>query len=61
MPLNGDKSMRGSQLAINGGPEAKEKPLPNRRFFDEEALESVIGVFKGSWREVTDFSSHGKY
>ncbi len=50
-----------SELAINGGPKVREKPLPYRRLFGEKELETVIGVFNDSWREGVDFGFQGKY
>ncbi|MFC1909225.1 DegT/DnrJ/EryC1/StrS family aminotransferase [Chloroflexota bacterium] len=53
--------MTGAKLAINGGPKVREKPLPYRRLFGEEELESVVRVFKDSWEEGVDFGYQGKY
>ena len=50
-----------SELAINGGPKVREKPLPYRKLFGEDELEIVTKVFEDSWREGVDFGYQGKY
>lgn len=53
--------MNRSELAINGGPKVREKPLPHRRLFGEDELEAIRKVFEYSWREGVDFGYQGKY
>jgi len=53
--------MKKSELAINGGPKVRNKPLPYRKLFGEAELEKVKEVFKNSWETGVDFGFQGKY
>ena len=53
--------MSRAKLAINGGSKVRERPMPYRKLFGEEELESVIRVFHDSWQEGRDFGYQGKY
>ena len=53
--------MNRAKLAINGGTKVRERPMPYRRLFGEEELESVVRVFHDSWRRGQDFGYQGKY
>ena len=53
--------MKFEELSINNGPKVRKKPLPYRKLFGEEELESVKRVFENSWKEGVDFGYQGKY
>lgn len=48
-------------LAIDGGEPLRSSPLPSRRLFAEEELESVKQVFEESWSSGLDFGYQGKF
>jgi dTDP-4-amino-4,6-dideoxygalactose transaminase len=50
-----------SELAINGGPKVRIKPLPYRAHFGEAELEIVTHVFRDSWQGGADFGYQGRY
>jgi len=54
------QNMDASQLAINGGPKLRQKPMPYRKLFGEAELKAVTRVFEDSWQEGVDFGYQGK-
>lgn len=50
-----------SNLAINGGPKVRSRPLPYRKLFGEAELDMVKQVFEDSWQRGVDFGYQGKY
>lgn len=50
-----------SDLAINGGPRIRERPMPPRVLFGVQEMEAVMSVFYDSWRRGRDFSYQWKF
>ena len=48
-------------IAINGGPPLRDRPLPPRRAFGESELEMVSKVFDHSWETGWDFGFQGQF